>query len=404
MTNKIRLYKVFPSEVIDGDKPYILWLASWYPSKTMPYNGDFIQRHAYAAAIYLNILVVHTIHDPKATDDIIYEVREQPNLKEIIIYFRDNGDTSTIWGKLRYNFRFYQAIRNFISVLFLHRSLPRIVHVHVPMKMGKVALWIKEKWKIPFLLSEHSASYLPTAPDYFFKRSGFYQKNVQRIFAQAFIVTNVSDTISQILQKIFTIRQITIIRNVADEKLFFYSPKLEGNFRFIHVSTMNHQKNFDGLINVFEKLYSRNNEVELLLVGPMSSAASERLDRSPAKHAVMCTGEINYGEVARFMQEANCFVLFSRYENFPCVIVEALCCGLPVISSDAGGAAEGINDRNGIVVPTENEAALLTAMNKMISEYANYHRPSIAEDAKSKYSYQTIGRKFGQLYLASGLG
>jgi len=43
-------------------------------------------------------------------------------------------------------------------------------------------------------------------------------------------------------------------------------------------------------------------------------------------------------------------------------------------------------------------------MNKMISEYANYHRPSIAEDAKSKYSYQTIGRKFGQLYLASGLG
>ena len=403
MRNKILLYKDFPSELINSDKPYILWLASWYPSKTMPYNGDFIQRHAYAASMYLNILVVHTIHDPHATDEIIYEVREQPNLKEIIIYFRDNGDTSTLWGKLRYNLRFFQAIRNFISLLFLNRSLPRLVHVHVPMKMGKVALWIKDKWKIPFLVSEHSASYIPTAPDYFFKRSRLYQKNVQKIFAEAFRVTNVSDTISKILQKLFSIRQISIIRNVVDEKLFFYSPKIEGNFRFIHVSTMNHQKNFDGLMNAFEKLYSVNQDVELLLAGPMPLTARARLDKSPSKHAVMCTGEVHYAEIARFMQEANCFVLFSRYENFPCVIIEALCCGLPVISSDAGGSAEAINDVNGIVVPTENEEALLAAMKKMISEYANYNRPSIAEDAALKYSYQTIGRKFEQLYLESGL-
>jgi len=403
MTNKIRLYKDFPSEVIDSDKPYILWLASWYPSKTMPYNGDFIQRHAYATAIYLNILVVHTIHDPNATDDIIYEVREQPNLKEIIIYFRDNGDTSTIWGKLRYNFRFYQATKSFISRLFLHRSLPRILHVHVPMKMGRVAIWIKEKWKIPFLLSEHSASYMPTAPDYFFKRSRFYQKNVQRIFAEAIAVTNVSETISLILQKIFTIRKISIIRNAVDEKLFFYSPKLEGNFRFVHVSTMNYQKNFDGLMNAFEKLYAVNHEVELLLVGPMPSTASVRLDRSPAKLAVMCTGEVHYTEVARFMQEANSLVLFSRYENFPCVIIEALCCGLPVITTNAGGASEALKDLNGIVIPIEDEIALLAAMKKMILEYAGYHRQSIAEDARLKYSYLTIGKNFEQLYLAAGL-
>jgi glycosyltransferase involved in cell wall biosynthesis len=244
---------------------------------------------------------------------------------------------------------------------------------------------------------------MPTAPDYFFKRSRFYQKNVQRIFAEATAVTNVSETISLILQKIFTIRKISIIRNAVDEKLFFYSPKLEGNFRFVHVSTMNYQKNFDGLMNAFEKLYAVNHEVELLLVGPMPSTASARLDRSPAKLAVMCTGEVHYTEVARFMQEANSLVLFSRYENFPCVIIEALCCGLPVITTNAGGASEALKDLNGIVIPIEDETALLAAMKKMILEYAGYHRQSIAEDARLKYSYLTIGKNFEQLYLAAGL-
>ncbi|HQV61525.1 MAG TPA: hypothetical protein PLG08_12150, partial [Chitinophagaceae bacterium] len=41
----------------------ILWLCSWYPAKTDPYNGDFIQRHARAAALYNDIYIIHVAGD-----------------------------------------------------------------------------------------------------------------------------------------------------------------------------------------------------------------------------------------------------------------------------------------------------------------------------------------------------
>ena len=37
----------------------ILWLASWYPNRNDPFDGDFIQRHARAAAIDHDIHVIH---------------------------------------------------------------------------------------------------------------------------------------------------------------------------------------------------------------------------------------------------------------------------------------------------------------------------------------------------------
>jgi glycosyltransferase involved in cell wall biosynthesis len=387
-----------PDGLVDPGKGYILWLASWYPTKTVPYNGDFIQRHAYAASIYRSIILVHTIHDPYALTDVYYEITEQKNLKEIIIFFRDAGTSSTFQDKLRYNFRYYQFTRNFFRSLFKKISLPLFVHVHVPMKCGAIALWLNRKWRIPYLLSEHSASYLDVAPDNYFSRSFYYRKNVSRIFKRALAVTNVSVTVGNILQELFSIRNIFIIRNAVDESLFFYKKPVPGKFRFIHISTMNYQKNSEGLLRAFEQFSENREDVELSLVGPMTEEVKKKIQESGAVSKIICRGEVTYEDVAGFMQASNCFVLFSRYENFPCVIIEALCCGLPVITSDAGGSGEGIDENNGIIVPSENQEALISAMQAIMEKYHMYNREEIASRARSFYGYPAIGREFQELY------
>ena len=63
-----------PAGLVEPGSGYVLWLSSWYPTKTVPFNGDFIQRHAYAASLYQNIILVHTIHDPKSEPDFYYEI------------------------------------------------------------------------------------------------------------------------------------------------------------------------------------------------------------------------------------------------------------------------------------------------------------------------------------------
>jgi L-malate glycosyltransferase len=71
---------------------------------------------------------------------------------------------------------------------------------------------------------------------------------------------------------------------------------------------------------------------------------------------------------------------------------------MPVVSSEVGGINEVINDKNGILVKSENELQLKEAMKKMILNYADYNRQAIADDAKAKFSYAVVGKQFTEIY------
>ena len=73
-----------------------------------------------------------------------------------------------------------------------------------------------------------------------------------------------------------------------------------------------------------------------------------------------------YEKLGAIVQKCNAFILFSKRENMPCVVLEALCCGFPVITSNAGGTAEVIDENNGIVVFDYTTEALTKAMIKLV--------------------------------------
>ena len=93
----------------------------------------------------------------------------------------------------------------------------------------------------------------------------------------------------------------------------------------------------------------------MVVVGPIDSELIQMTDMLNLASLVAYTGEITYAEVASQMQRASALVMFSRHENFPCVIIEALCCGLPCIATNVGGVPEAVDNKNGIVVESENE-------------------------------------------------
>jgi glycosyltransferase involved in cell wall biosynthesis len=385
-------------------KPFrLLWLASWYPSRTDPYNGDFIQRHAEAVSRLTPVVLIHTIHDNYSPTPVRYEVSECGALTEVYVYFRHNGNLGSITSRIFYNLRFFHYTKTLLSALVRCYGRPECIHVHVPMKMGRVAIWAKGKWSVPFFVSEHSAAYQDGPEDSFKNRSFYYRYHVRQILRKARAVSNVSGSLGLILQQISGRNDIDVIRNVADHSRFFYDPVDLPVFTFVHVSTLKEQKNIQGILRTFARLYQQRQDFCLHMVGGDEGALkSIRVDYPNASWLTL-HGTVGHDQVPRHMQQAHCMVMFSRDENFPCVIVEGLGCGLPVITSDAGGCAEAIEQGNGLVVHAGDEEELLQALQHVITHYHTYDRVKIASEAAARYSYEKVANDFLDFYKKSGI-
>ncbi|MEQ1676216.1 MAG: glycosyltransferase, partial [Chitinophagaceae bacterium] len=135
----------------------ILWLCSWYPGKTEPFNGDFIQRHARAAALYNDIHVIYVTGDSSgAITTTEKEDHTSGRLTEHRVYFKKSTSlTGRIIAHYRWLFLFRQAIRKYM----IEKGKPDLVHVQVPYKAGLLGLWLLKKYRVPFVLTEHWGIY-----------------------------------------------------------------------------------------------------------------------------------------------------------------------------------------------------------------------------------------------------
>jgi len=378
--------------------PYILWLPSWYPNKLAPFDGDFIQRHARAAALYNDIHVIYAAPDERTVaNNIDGSVNRSGKLTEHIIYFKKSrGFLGRIQAFLKWNKILKKNIKRHIE----ENGKPAIVHVHVPMKAGLIARWIKRRYQVPYIVSEHSAHYKMNSHDDFFARSFVYRKEVARVFEGAVAVTNVSEAMGSIIKDIFNLSQVRTINNAVDTGLFNYEVSTPKKFRFIHVSTLTEsQKNVMGILRAIDSLSKKRQDFELTIVGPAGKELKESIKSLGVEGLVSLSGEVSYADVSKQMKMASVLVLFSRYENLPCVIIEALSCGLPVIATDVGGVSELVNENNGQLVRSEDEKDLTESMNDVMNNYKNYDREQIAAQAGERFSYATIGKQFNELYM-----
>ena len=91
----------------------------------------------------------------------------------------------------------------------------------------------------------------------------------------------------------------------------------------------------------------------------------------------------------------------SRYENLANTLLEAMACGLPVISTTAGGAAEIIDDpENGTLIAPGNVPALGEAIRDLLGEpeRCTMIGETNREKARRHFSREVMAEKFLELY------
>ena len=190
-----------------------------------------------------------------------------------------------------------------------------------------------------------------------------------------------------------------VVANVVNTDLFVpQAQKAHANFRFVHVSSLDPiQKNFHLLVNAFYELKKQQSNIELHVVSDGDFEPYRKaLDGLDFASSIHFHGPQDPEGVAAILQFADAFVLSSRYENLPCVLLESLATGTPMIATNVGGVAEIINSGNGILVPSEDKAALVSAMQAI--QQKSYDADQMHQEAVLKYSQTAIAAQLAAAY------
>jgi glycosyltransferase involved in cell wall biosynthesis len=129
------------------------------------------------------------------------------------------------------------------------------------------------------------------------------------------------------------------------------------------------QKDFQTLIRAFAIL-QRKSEARLVILGE----GRQRLELESLAQELGIAPHVEMpGFVSnpyQYMAGASVFALTSRYEGLPGVLIQALACGCPVISTDCPGGSAEILDHGkyGRLVPINNDTVLADAMDSVLNE------------------------------------
>lgn len=123
---------------------------------------------------------------------------------------------------------------------------------------------------------------------------------------------------------------------------------------------------------------------------------------SDAGNRFIGLGRIDNERVLSFaLSAADLFVLPTRTDNLPNVILESMACGLPVVSFDVGGVPDMVRPgHTGLLAPAENVAALRQGMESLLSDDDLRARLSreCRKVAVAEYGLELQARRYHALY------
>ena len=184
----------------------------------------------------------------------------------------------------------------------------------------------------------------------------------------------------------------------------------DGPLRLLHVSSMvDDHKNIRGMLRAVAAAVKAGAELELTCHGGAGAGGSEISGYRALAEELGLASRVSFEgpaaaeEVANAMRRADAFVLFSRYENLPCVILEAWSTGLPVVATEVGGVGEHLGDRPelGALIASEDESALTAAIVAMAEAKKEGRLPNaeaIAAYAQERFSMAAVGRQIAEAY------
>ncbi len=292
------------------------------------------------------------------------------------------------------------GIKGFKKYFIDNGIIPDLVMSHGRfLKAGVLAYEIKRRFGIDYTYTEYVTLYREG------KVTDESKKYLELILNNSkmniFISEGIKKDVEDFLKK--TVNHYKIIPLpmdlMFDEKSLNINKKSTNSFVFTNIGYLTERKRQKLLINAFFKAFNGDNNFILNIVGSgeLYSELNNLVNALKLNNVVNIMGYKNSKEILNILDNSDVFVFPSKDETLGVAVIEAISRGLPVIATICGGPEYILNDKLGILIPTDNEEALINAMKKIYKDYFNYDKFYIRNFALNNYGSKVFIEKIQNL-------
>jgi len=168
----------------------------------------------------------------------------------------------------------------------------------------------------------------------------------------------------------------------------------DGGSRLLFAGTWRKNKGIEDLVAAFSHLAARHEDLRLEILGPgMPEEEVLASFPEPMRPRVHCVRARSDEEFAQTYLDAHIFVQPSLFEGTPQTLIEAMACGLPLVTTATCGMRDVIEDgRNGLLIPVRSPDALITAIERL-REDGNLRKrlgQNARSDAGKLYTWKVV--------------
>jgi len=366
----------------------VLFVTTSYPTEDAPVAGVFVREHALAAAEHADVAVLHL--------DRRHDHRGVPHLTRVASEALPTWRVTYPWTPVPVSVaaHFAAAARGWRAT---RRSgfEPDVVHAHFFLA-GAPAVLLGRRLRKPVVVTEQWSVFLPDDP---MELTRPLRAAARFAYERADLVLPASDALRRGIEAEGIHARFEVVPNVVDTSLF--GPDGDArNGRLLAVGLLYEAKGYEYLLEAVALLRREGRDVELDVVGdgPERAAYTRLAGELGLDGHVVFHGIVPKPEVARRMRESSLFVLTSRYDNNPCVLIEAMASGLPAVATAVGGIPEVVDERSGILARPRDPRSIADAIASALDRPGGWDRRAIAESAAARFGRDEIGRRLAEIY------
>jgi glycosyltransferase involved in cell wall biosynthesis len=280
---------------------------------------------------------------------------------------------------------------------------PDVAFAFMTIPSGPVALWLKKIRRLPYLVLLRGGDVPGFLPEQLATYHKLTRPLIHKIWRESLKPVANSEGLKRLAQQSAPQMDIATIPNGIDTER--YHPSLNGaarpRVRLLFVGRLSVQKDLPTLIDALSHVVRQTPNVELHIVGdgPERARLQRMVSERHLSDRVTFRGWVNKDRIAECYQNADAFVLPSRYEGMPNVVLEAMACGLPIVATDIAGCEELVQENvNGYLVPVGDSDALAARLTALVSDPALRQRMgSASRHAALARDWTSVARQYLEL-------